>query len=164
MPLLKCGSLFIYTATFAALPIILRYPDEVMFPTAFKHSAPDMEKVAFNTTLGRTWRSRRRLVRAPANTPIHSNSPHSSQIVLSSREADKNPELIPLPITENDVDKIEVPGYTPLAEQRLHISQASFNRSHSMVELMAVTNHDKKQEQPKVFRIFVSSHGFSDSL
>ena len=128
----------------------------------------DMEKVAFNSTLGRLWRSWRRLVRSPANSmsrrmsldrpnlsgmrnfshngPIQEskysgeddpNLPPSDQVVPSSREMETDPISIPLPSTENDVAEIEVPGYAPLAERRLHISQASFNRPHSMLGLTA---------------------------
>ena len=125
----------------------------------------DMEKVAFNPTLGRLWRSWRRLMRSPANSmsrrmsldrpnlsgmrnfshngPIQ-ESKYSGEddpsfsipdpVVPSSRE-DTDPVTIPLPSTENDVAEIEVPGYAPLAERRLHISQASFNRPHSMLGL-----------------------------
>ncbi|MCJ1357005.1 MAG: hypothetical protein MMC33_007001 [Icmadophila ericetorum] len=120
----------------------------------------DMEKVAFNTTLGRLWRSWRKLVRSPKNSisrnyshdmgggrsssrksslsimdrtmysAKHDHRPSVDEVLLADE-----PALIPLPSTENDVAEIEVPGYQPMATRRggLEVTKGDQNRPYSMV-------------------------------
>jgi hypothetical protein len=101
---------------------------------------PDVEKIALNSALGRLWRTWRKRVRSPI-TPIspgrgvHAVSSYSS---LHHRKASREtintlhseheplPEHpptetdiaanIPLPMRDNDVDEIEVPGLAPTYE------------------------------------------------
>ncbi|EEH45377.1 uncharacterized protein PADG_01527 [Paracoccidioides brasiliensis Pb18] len=98
----------------------------------------DMEKLALNPTLGRLWRTWRKNVRAPVLSrtlsresmirrglvPLRGNSRASSIGTIeepSAGEASQktlpleevvNPADVPIPESENDVDEIEVPGFT----------------------------------------------------
>ncbi|EQL33692.1 hypothetical protein, variant 3 [Blastomyces dermatitidis ATCC 26199] len=100
----------------------------------------DMEKLALNPTLGRLWRMWRRNVRTPMLSrtlsresmirrglfPLRGTSrassigtieePSASETLQKSTKAsleeDINPADIPIPVSENDVDEIEVPGFT----------------------------------------------------
>ncbi|KAK2806826.1 hypothetical protein FQN50_005688 [Emmonsiellopsis sp. PD_5] len=97
----------------------------------------DMEKLALNSTLGRLWRTWRKNVRGPGLSRTLSresmlrrglfprgNSRQSSIGTIeepsleeisqenASTEEEINPADIPLPLSENDVDEIEVPGFT----------------------------------------------------
>ena len=120
----------------------------------------DMEKVAFNTTLGRLWRSWRKLVRSPKNSVSRNYSYDMGNGRSSSRKSSLSvmdrptyiakhdhrpsvdevlnadePALIPLPSTENDVAEIEVPEYQPMATRRggLDVIRGTQNRPYSMV-------------------------------
>ncbi|KAK2791047.1 hypothetical protein FQN51_002257 [Onygenales sp. PD_10] len=97
----------------------------------------DMEKLALNSTLGRLWRTWRKNVRGPALSRTLSresmlrrglfprgNSRQSSIGTVEEPSLEEisqenastgeeiNPADIPLPLSENDVDEIEVPGFT----------------------------------------------------
>ncbi|PGH15303.1 hypothetical protein AJ79_02468 [Helicocarpus griseus UAMH5409] len=99
----------------------------------------DMEKLALNATLGRLWRTWRKNVRTPMLSrtlsresmvrrdrlaPLKGNSRASSIGTIeepsddedsretAALEKEVNPADIPIPVSENDVDEIEVPGYT----------------------------------------------------
>ena len=107
----------------------------------------DMEKVALNATLGRLWRSWRKLIRSPRTSisrvmaremggyrgprglsSSRSTSRKSSIGAIDDRalvtDLDRTPSVaevlsgaepasIPLPLTDYDIDEIEVPGYSP---------------------------------------------------
>ena len=104
----------------------------------------DMEKIAFNSTLGRLWRCWRKRVRSPnASTSFPHGSIFRKASLVSlgnhiSRKSsvdtsddwsypagrvlrpsvaevlsEDEPASIPLPVTENDVEEIEVPGFLP---------------------------------------------------
>ncbi|OJD26928.1 hypothetical protein ACJ73_01676 [Blastomyces percursus] len=100
----------------------------------------DMEKLALNPTLGRLWRMWRKNVRTPMLSrtlsresmvrrglfPLRGTSRASSigtieepsasetlqKTTEDSLEEDINPANIPIPVSENDMDEIEVPGFT----------------------------------------------------
>ncbi|EGC41402.1 conserved hypothetical protein [Histoplasma capsulatum var. duboisii H88] len=100
----------------------------------------DMEKLALNPTLGRLWRMWRKNVRTPMLSrtlsresmsrrgllPLRGTSRASSIATIeeppaiqalqktgaTALEEDLNPADIPIPVSENDVDEIEVPGFT----------------------------------------------------
>lgn len=104
----------------------------------------DMEKIAFNSTLGRLWRCWRKRVRSPnASISLSHGSLFRKASLRSlgnhvSRKSsvdtsdgwsyaagrflrpsvaevldEDEPESIPLPVTENDIEEIEVPGFLP---------------------------------------------------
>lgn len=104
----------------------------------------DMEKIAFNSTLGRLWRCWRKRVRSPNDSTslshgslfrkasLRSLGNHVSRKssvdtsdgwsyaagrVLRPSVAEvldeDEPASIPLPVTENDIEEIEVPGFLP---------------------------------------------------
>ena len=88
----------------------------------------DMEKVALNPTLGRLWRTWRKCIKRPAlsrtlsresffrrgHCPTVASSRKSSfettNSVLSRDPPIEDPAAVALPMTENDVTEIEVPG------------------------------------------------------
>ncbi|OJD19669.1 hypothetical protein AJ78_00401 [Emergomyces pasteurianus Ep9510] len=100
----------------------------------------DMEKLALNSTLGRLWRMWRKNVRTPMLSrtlsresmvrrgliPLRGTSRASSIATIeeppisevfqkpaaNALEEEVNPADIPIPVSENDVDEIEVPGFT----------------------------------------------------
>ncbi|PGH30958.1 hypothetical protein GX50_06269 [[Emmonsia] crescens] len=100
----------------------------------------DMEKLALNPTLGRLWRMWRKNVRTPMLSrtlsresmvrrglfPLRGTSrassiatieePSSGEVfqktAATALEEEVNPADIPIPVSENDVDEIEVPGFT----------------------------------------------------
>lgn len=96
---------------------------------------PDVEKIALNAALGRLWRTWRKRVRSPVSplSPTRGIRPTSSYSSMHHRKASRDtidelqrseheplPEHtpteteiasnIPLPLTDNDVNEIEVPG------------------------------------------------------
>ena len=89
----------------------------------------DVEKIALNANLGRLWRSWRKGVRSPRDSissrafrsfSVGSNSRKSSIAGVSDMQGtvpsvaevlDPDPSTIALPMSEHDVDEIEVPGY-----------------------------------------------------
>lgn len=103
----------------------------------------DMEKLAFNTTLGRLWRSWKKRVRSASisnhrpssgfRRPSITGSTRSSRTASPSQidspnaysgfaerhsvakvlQLDLDPTSIPLPLTNDDVAEIEVPNYSP---------------------------------------------------
>lgn len=104
----------------------------------------DMEKIAFNSTLGRLWRCWRKRVRSPnASISLSHGSVFRKASLRSlgnhvSRKSsldtsdgwsyaagrilrpsvaevldEDEPASIPLPVTENDIEEIEVPGFLP---------------------------------------------------
>lgn len=104
----------------------------------------DMEKIAFNSTLGRLWRCWRKRVRSPNASMSLSNGSlfrkasfrslgnhvsrkssvdtsdgwsHAAGRFLKPSVAEvlseDEPASIPLPVTENDIEEIEVPGFLP---------------------------------------------------
>ena len=107
----------------------------------------DMEKVALNPTLGRLWRSWRKLLRSPRTSVSrimsresvsHRGLPGFSTSRSTSRKSsigaadgfhgppalqnkpsvaelptEPDPSSVPLPLTDYDVEEIEVPGYSP---------------------------------------------------
>ena len=126
----------------------------------------DMEKVAFNTTLGRLWRTWRKRVRSPqasmskpfpsgslrrkGTSSLSSISGSRKNSVGATDEArclpdqdqsaaevldDIEPASIPLPLTANDIDEIEVPGYSPDAFPRAQnaTDEGFTNRPSSMI-------------------------------
>ena len=82
----------------------------------------DMEKVALNPTLGRLWRTWRKCIKRPALSRTLSRESFFRRghcpTVASSRKSSLNsvrgppiePAAVALPMTENDVTEIEVPG------------------------------------------------------
>ncbi|KAF1831957.1 hypothetical protein BDW02DRAFT_605243 [Decorospora gaudefroyi] len=98
---------------------------------------PDVEKIALNAALGRLWRTWRKRVRSPISplspgrglrsASSYSNLHHRKASVDTFRsEHDPLPEHlpteteiaanIPLPLGDNDVNEIEVPGLAPTYE------------------------------------------------
>lgn len=104
----------------------------------------DVEKIAFNSTLGRLWRCWRKRVRSPnASMSLSHGSvfrkaslrslgnhisrkssvdtsdvwSHAAGRILRPSVAEvldeDEPASIPLPVTENDIEEIEVPGFLP---------------------------------------------------
>ncbi|KAF1845042.1 uncharacterized protein K460DRAFT_336854 [Cucurbitaria berberidis CBS 394.84] len=103
---------------------------------------PDVEKIALNSALGRLWRTWRKRVRTPLSpsSPARAVRPTSSSSNFYNRKAsydtisgsirsDRSPVLehspsetdiaanIPLPLGDNDVNEIEVPGLARTYEQ-----------------------------------------------
>ncbi|EER24941.1 hypothetical protein CPC735_015390 [Coccidioides posadasii C735 delta SOWgp] len=100
----------------------------------------DVEKIALNPTLGRLWRtwrkhsrlpglsrtlSRESLLRSPRKTSSRQSSvgtletvdepqlrPITSHPPVSENAEPIDPTAIPLPLSDNDVDEIEIPGFT----------------------------------------------------
>jgi hypothetical protein len=101
---------------------------------------PDVEKIALNSTLGRLWRTWKKRVRSPivplgpirrmrsassySSLPMRKPSRDTINTVHSEHEAlpEHQPTEtdiaanIPLPIGDNDIDEIEVPGLAPTYE------------------------------------------------
>ncbi|KAJ5217115.1 hypothetical protein N7468_010123 [Penicillium chermesinum] len=108
----------------------------------------DMEKLALNATLGRlwrTWRKRRRsptlshtLSRESMRRPRYSSIAHSRKSSIATIEepvtprdpveleaqAPFDPADIPLPMSDTDVQEIEVPGYVLKGEAEVQTMQA----------------------------------------
>lgn len=92
----------------------------------------DMERVALDRTLGRLWRGWKKRIRTqtldvPARPFSRNSHARQDSIVSEIADAKKTPDPVeetivedvqaadvPLPIGENDVDEIEVPGLAPV--------------------------------------------------
>ncbi|KAL5594459.1 hypothetical protein BROUX41_001392 [Berkeleyomyces rouxiae] len=108
----------------------------------------DMERVALDRTLGRLWRAWKKRIRTPtiessreprdsfktshmrnaSNSPseialIEEAQPHPDVEVVTPIVAIVGPENVPLPITDNDINEIEVPGLVSYSEDEKSVSE-----------------------------------------
>ncbi|PHH78717.1 hypothetical protein CDD80_6352 [Ophiocordyceps camponoti-rufipedis] len=74
----------------------------------------DMEHVAFDRSLGRLWRGWKKRLRSsgtdPAAWPLPTDLSRSGAQSAASQDRRDEPARIPLPLSSNDVEEIEVPG------------------------------------------------------
>ncbi|KAJ9309078.1 hypothetical protein DTO217A2_1447 [Paecilomyces variotii] len=128
----------------------------------------DMEKLALNATLGRLWRTWRKRIRTPAlartlsresilrrgfYTPSSVNSRKSSVATIeeaqirefathpSAQEQEKvDPASIALPMSENDVTEIEIPGLAANFEDEIQTMEARVAHKVRPRSLMVVSS------------------------
>ncbi|KAJ9297484.1 hypothetical protein DTO271G3_4259 [Paecilomyces variotii] len=135
----------------------------------------DMEKLALNATLGRLWRTWRKRIRTPAlartlsresmlrrgfYTPSSVNSRKSSVATIeeaqirefatqpSAQEQEKvDPAAIALPMSENDVTEIEIPGLAANLEDEIQTMEARVAHKVRPRSLMVVSSVGGAQSQ-----------------
>ncbi|PHH54291.1 hypothetical protein CFIMG_007981RA00001 [Ceratocystis fimbriata CBS 114723] len=118
----------------------------------------DMERVALDRTLGRLWRAWKKRIRTPANESpreprdafkgnharhasnslsepavVEEGNPRPEIEVVPPEVAILSPERVPLPITDNDVNEIEVPGLVSYSEDEKSVSDDLLSTSAAIL-------------------------------
>ncbi|KAI9758964.1 MAG: hypothetical protein M4579_002704 [Chaenotheca gracillima] len=132
----------------------------------------DTEKVALNATLGRLWRAWRKRLRSPMPSTSRAvsrdsifrprsssgrysmdhvearaiNQDYSRGVSLAEVPEEYIAANIPLPMSENDIDEIEIPGLIDLDDEQVHIIRTKLVRSTGRPRSLVVRRQDSGSE------------------